>query len=270
MYPRLIHLYGPVWVYSYGTMIALGFFVFLFFAFNHKIRQRFMTPDQFLNTLFIGFMSGVIGGRVLFVATHIDFFYERWYEIFFPWEGGFTVIGSIIGVLVTVPFYLKLLKIPILPILDLASIFAPLMQAIARLGCLLAGCCYGMIVKSPEWWNSIIFWNKDGFAPCGVPLYPTQIYMSIASFLIFCFMIIIQKNSFFMHGQLVCVYLFLESLARFSVDFWRGDQENMYMIGVNSLQIINLSQLQIFSFLLSFCSLVMFFILAKNKSNISR
>lgn len=268
MYPRLIHLHGPIWIYSYGTMIALGFVVFLLLAYHHPTRKQLMTPDQFFNALFIGFLAGISGGRLLFVITHFSDFFGRWHEIFYPWEGGFTLLGGIIGVLIAVPVYLHLIKIPILLALDIAALYGPLMQAVARLGCLFAGCCYGALVQSPSWWNSITFSDPYGFAPCGIPLYPTQIYMSIASFLIFFIMFVLEKSRFLKAGQLICSYLFLESFARFAVDFWRGDQEMIYHFSLWTKYSISLSQPQLFSLIFSFFALAlcMFIALCQPKS----
>lgn len=243
MYPRLIHLYGPVWIYSYGTMIAIGFFLFLFFSYRHPLRKKFISSDQFFNLIFVGFFASIIGGRILFVLTNLDAFRNRWIEILFPWEGGFTLLGGIIGALTVAPLYLYVHKIPILPILDLTALYAPLMQSIARIGCLLAGCCYGALVENPTWLNTITFSHPEGFAPCGLPLYPTQIYMSLASFFIFFVMLGVEKLPILKKpGQFICLYLVMESFARFAVDFWRGDQEKMYHFAYCTL-----SQSQLFS-----------------------
>jgi len=251
MYPRLMHLYGPIWIYSYGTMIALGFLLFLLFAYQHPTRKRLMSTEQFFNTLFVGFLSGIIGGRLLFVITHLDTFVGNWIEIFFPWEGGFTLLGGIVGVVIAVPLYVQRIGIPILQVLDIAALYAPLMQAIARFGCLFAGCCYGSLVLQPTTWNSITFSDPAGFAPCGVPLYPTQIYMSIASLFIFFLMIGLSKIKYLKPGQLIFSYLLVENFARFAVDFWRGDREFMYYLLVYTKNEVSLSQPQVLS--LVFC-----------------
>jgi prolipoprotein diacylglyceryltransferase len=92
----------------------------------------------------------------------------------------------------------------------------------------MAGCCYGILAPTTHW--AITFTNPESTIPSyllGLPLHPTQIYFSLASFCIFLFL------SFFSHlfvskaGQLTCMYLILESLSRFTIDFWRGDRGNL-------------------------------------------
>lgn len=255
MYPRLMHLYGPIWIYSYGTMIALGFLLFLFLAYQHPVRKRFMTAEQFFNTLFIGFLAGILGGRFLFVITHLDTFFGNWIEIFFPWEGGFTLLGGMVAIMLAVPLYLHKIGIPILQALDVTGLYAPLMQAVARFGCLFAGCCYGALVAHPTSLNSITFSDPAGFAPCGVPLYPTQIYMSLASLCIFFLMLALSKTHRLKPGQLIFSYLLIENFARFAVDFWRGDREFMHYVSMCGKSGILLSQPQVLS--LIFCGIAL-------------
>ncbi len=245
MYPCLVHLYGPLWIRSYGLMIAVGFLVFLFLTYHHPLRKKNIDGDTYLNAVFIGLMSGVIGGRLLFVWTAWEQFSHNWLEILYPWMGGFVVLGSILGVLIAVPFYLLAHRVAILPVLDLAGIYAALMQAIARFGCFFAGCCYGMPVKTAIPW-AVTFTNPEGFAPLLVPLHPTQLYMSALSFAIFIFMRFVMYQPRFKAGVLFFTYLCLDSMARFGVDFWRGDRDTLVEVIEVHGKLLQLSQVQIY------------------------
>ena len=232
MYPRLIHIYGPVWIHSYGVMVALGFLIFLYLFYKDKKRCVIIQDDLFFNAVFIGLFAGIIGGRLITIVTDFEFFKDNLIEIFYPWVGGFGMIGSILGVLITVPFYLKKHSVPIFPLLDRAVIYAPLIQAIARWGCFLAGCCYGK-PATPSTIFSVVFTNEQGLAPLNIPLHATQLYSSFVSFLIFLFMFFLFQKVFFKRGQLLFIYLMLESLSRFSIDFFRGDRsflKNEYLV----------------------------------------
>src|SRR5271170_4086945 len=143
MYPRILHIYGPIWVYSYGVMLALGFLAFLFLTLRHPMRKKMISADSYINVVFFSLIAGISGGRILFILTNWETFSGNWFEMFYPWVGGLVILGSILGVLLTVPLYLKYLNVPILPLLDLAGLYTPVIQVIARLGCFLAGCCYG-------------------------------------------------------------------------------------------------------------------------------
>ena len=227
MYPRLVHLHGNVWIFSYGVMIAVGFLVFILFCLSHPQRKKYISQDQFLHVLFIGLLSGLFGGRLLYILSDLDAFFAAPLDALLPWIGGFTVLGSIIGALMVVSWYLHTQKIPVLPILDLAALYGPLFHAISRFGCLAAGCCYGAQMTHACWY-SVIFTDPASIAPINVPLYPTQIMMSIASFIIFLIIRSTWKKVHVIPGLALGIFLILENTSRFCLDFWRADRYIMY------------------------------------------
>lgn len=223
MFPRIFHIYGPLWINSYGFMIAVGFLVFVFLMYKHIKKTKIISSNQFFNIIFVGLIGGIVGGRIFFLLTNWEDFVGNWPDFFYPWIGGFGILGVIIGVIVVVSFYLKINKIPILHILDIAAIYAPLFQSIARIGCFLAGCCYGIPVSN-HFKLAVIFTNPHSLAPLNIPLHPTQIYLSLTSLFVFLIVFLFSKYFASKFGQILFTYLFLESLSRFTVDFWRGDR----------------------------------------------
>jgi phosphatidylglycerol:prolipoprotein diacylglycerol transferase len=95
-----------------------------------------------------------------------------------------------------------------------------LAQGIGRIGCFMSGCCFGRPTELP--W-SVTFNNPNTLAPIGVSLHPTQLYHSFANFTVFfiLFFLIVKRKHF--TGQIVCLYLCLYSIARFFLEFFRGD-----------------------------------------------
>lgn len=230
MYPRILHIWGPLWINSYGLMIACGFFVFVFLVLQHPLRKKVISKKVFIDTLLCGLVAGIVGGRLLFIMEQYHEFSDNWIEFLYPWVGGFSVLGTVIGVLVAVPLFLRYHNVSILPVLDLAGLYAPLLQAISRIGCLLAGCCYGKEVFSFVPW-AICYTHTECLAPLGVYLHPTQLYSSIASLLLFLILKFGVAKRVTVPGQLIFAYMIGESCARFIVDFWRGDR--MFMWGLN-------------------------------------
>lgn len=225
MCPRILHIYGPLWVNGYGLMIGLGLLLFVFLTYNHPWRKRLLGGEEYLNTLFIGFLAAVFGGRLLFVALNWQSFSQNFFETFYPWVGGFSLFGSILAVLLIVSFYLKKLNVRALPFFDLIALHIPLLQAVARIGCFLAGCCYGVCASSNLTW-AVTFTNPDGLAPLGIALHPAQLYSTGASLLIFIFLqILAKKITFLRSGTILFIYLMLESVSRFTVDFFRADRD---------------------------------------------
>ncbi len=119
------------------------------------------------------------------------------------------------------------------------------MQAIARFGCLFAGCCYGKV--APDLPCAITFTNPEGFAPLHLPLHPTQLYLALASFTIFLMLPLFKKILTSKPGQITCIYLILESISRFTIDFWRGDRGQLTEISLGSKASLFLSTAQLYS-----------------------
>ena len=107
-----------------------------------------------------------------------------------------------------------------------ADVLAPAVaigQSVGRIGCLAAGCCYGRAAEVP-WAISFDdeYANRVVGTPLNTPLHPTQLYESLACLLIFVILIAIAARKKF-HGQVALSYVVLYAVARFVIEFFRGD-----------------------------------------------
>lgn len=223
MYAKVFHIYGPLWINSYGLMIAIGFSLMCYLMLRHPGREKIITFSTFSDMVFIGLFAGIIGGRLLFVLENPDAFSENWLSIFFPWEGGFSMLGTMLALLMVLPATLWYWGVPILALLDIVAIYAPLLQAVSRIGCFLAGCCYGLPAGSSLPW-AVTYSDPNSFAPLHIPLHPTQLYASIISLLVFFIMYGVLQHKLTKQGQLLCAYIALASFVRFGSDFWRWNR----------------------------------------------
>lgn len=218
--PELLHIYGPLGIQYYGLFIALGIIISVIASRYNKRFTQLHLENTYLDIIMVSIIAGCIGGRLLEVISE-PLLYPHWYDWFALWQGGFSILGSIIGIIIIVPFYLKKINVPIIPLFDLVSIYAPLCQSIARLGCFTAGCCYGVATHSIF---AVIYTNPHSLAACGIPIHPTQLYSSAILFSVFLFMYFIAQHRCTKNGQLFTTYLTLAALERFCVDFWRADR----------------------------------------------
>jgi phosphatidylglycerol:prolipoprotein diacylglycerol transferase len=217
----LLHIYGPFCIYSYGFIIAIGAIATFYFIKKNPKRLAIISDELLLNVFSLTILSGVIGGRLLYlIGNYKDI--SSWFDICAVHKGGLSILGSIISVLLVLSWYLKQNKVSVLPFLDLLAIYAPLLQSFSRLGCLFAGCCFGKQTTLP--W-AITYTTHDTLAPTFCSLHPTQLYSALGLFLIFIFLHYVAQYKFKIPGQLMFAYLALVSLNRFVVDFYRGDQE---------------------------------------------
>ena len=98
-------------------------------------------------------------------------------------------------------------------------------QAIGRLGCFSAGCCWGKPTHLP-WAVAFtgVYSARAVGTPMDTPLHPTQLYESFAAFLIFFFLLWLAPRKRF-NGQVTLAYVALYSAVRFAIEFVRGDPD---------------------------------------------
>lgn len=216
----LLTLWGPIAIYPFGLMIAFGLGICLLLLHKDKRRLSIISFDELLTSICIATLTGIVGGRVLHILENWRSIESSW-SLIALWQGGLSLLGSISAILIVVPWYLHRKKIPLLPFFDLISVYAPLLQAIARVGCFIAGCCYG----SPTIARLAVTYGTDNlFAPSCIPLHPAQLYSAGLLMLIFVFMYWGARKWFRVPGQIFAFYLILAGIERFITDFFRGDR----------------------------------------------
>jgi phosphatidylglycerol:prolipoprotein diacylglycerol transferase len=90
---------------------------------------------------------------------------------------------------------------------------------VGRIGCFMAGCCYGKETQVP--W-AVTFTNPLSLAPLHIPLHPTQIYHSLAGFFTFILLLVCGRR-LSGSGQLFGLFLAAYGALRFVIEFYRGD-----------------------------------------------
>ncbi len=246
MYPILFKI-GPITIHTYGLMIALAFLLGIWLM---SLRARKEGLDsQAVYDLGFYFLSGaIIGSRVLFVIINYERYLSAPLKIFYICEGGLVYYGGLIGALGLGFWYLKKVKLPLWPILDLAAPYVALGQAIGRLGCFSSGCCYGRPFSGP--WG-VVFTDLNCLAPLGRKLHPVQLYSVFANLLVFAVLLFIRKNRKF-SGQVLGSYLVCYAVTRFSLEFWRGDKRGFIDVWGTTL-----STSQFISFFILFAGIVL-------------
>jgi len=258
---ELLHIWGPFSIQSYGFFMVLGIAMATWLFMRNPKRKTILSSDQFSKIITFTIFVAIIGGRLLYIFEDNSTIKNFW-DIFKIWEGGLSSLGSLISILLCVPAYLKYLKIPVINFLDLASIYAPIVESCARLGCFFAGCCYGIETTAP--W-AVVYTNQGAGAPLYKAIHPTQLYSSFAALLAFIIMRFIFWKKLQKPGQLITAYLMLTSIARFSIDFLRGDRTFFTNTGV--LSFLSTSQwISLLITLFSFTTLLLIQKFTKNST----
>lgn len=229
MYNNLFSI-GPFTVHGYGLMIAIGVVVAMFVA-DKRAAKRGLNGELIYGLTVWTIVLGFLSAKVLFIITYFKDFLAS--PMSFIKGNGFVVFGGIIGGVATIWGYCRINKVSFIDMFDLVVPEVALAQGFGRIGCLLAGCCYGRETTSPI---GIVFTHSD-FAPNGVCLMPTQIMMSVGDFinaaLLFYLAVHFEKKLMqerntdeYPHsteGRIGLAYLSFYSIGRFIIEFFRND-----------------------------------------------
>lgn len=214
---ELLHI-GPLTIYGYGLMIAIGV-IAAYCVGEFRAKKMKMNPDYIMGFILWTVAGGLVGAKILFWVTILPQIIED-PGILLNISDGFVVYGGIIAGIFFAWIYCKIKKIGFFRYFDLLIPSVALGQAFGRIGCFLAGCCYGMPTDSCL---GVVFTNS-GFAPNGVKLLPTQLFSSGLDFLHFLILLFVAKKKRG-DGQVLGVYLLFYSIGRFILEYFRGDLE---------------------------------------------
>ncbi|HYL38234.1 MAG TPA: prolipoprotein diacylglyceryl transferase [Bryobacteraceae bacterium] len=242
MFPKLITI-GRFFIPTYGTLVALGFLAALWVVVRLARRSK-LPAEPVTNLAIYCALAGLAGAKLFMILFDLPDYWNGTKPLFSldtlqaagVYQGGFLVA------LVTAILYMRHNHLPALQTCD---VFAPgiaLGQAIGRIGCFAAGCCWGVechlswavTFRNPE------AWNLTG-VPLGVPLHPAQLYESAADALIFAFLyrMITRPHT---PGAILGWYLALYSSARFVIEFYRFHEQGLHF-GLSYTQWISLATL---------------------------
>ncbi len=243
MHPILFKI-GPLTIYTYGFFIALAFVTGILWA-CWEAKRLGEEAEKIMDLGFYLIIAAIIGSRLFFVLLNMKEYLNHPLNIIKIWEGGLVFHGGLIASIVVGFYYLKKHHLNIWKYTDILAPAFILGQAIGRIGCLMAGCCYGKKTTLP--WG-IVFTDANSLAVLDVPLHPTQIYTSIGALCIFGFLLWLRKRKSY-EGQVFWLYIVLYSIMRFIIDIFRGDQ--IYGTRVYFFQALTLTQVLSIVFFLS-------------------
>ena len=226
MYPLLFEL-GPLSIYSYGVLLATAYVVGLRFAL-HRADRAGLNGQRVMDLGILIIISALVGAKLLLFLLEFDRFTSDPAQLLVLLKSGGVFYG---GLLLAVPvawWYIFNYQLPFWTTCDLFAPGIALGQAVGRMGCLLAGCCYGQTTEVP--WG-ITFTNTLAFTNVGTPLnialHPTQLYEAAAMLLVLGLLLAGEQRWKPFPGRTFWTYLLLYGSARFIIEFYRGDPRGL-------------------------------------------
>lgn len=235
MKPTLFELFGFK-VPSYSVLMVLGYLVALASIFyltpkDGDDKKGELSRAQVWDLYIVMVVSSILGSKIGHVLFEAPGHRGKEGQILHslpelladdPWhwarlgEAGYVWYGGMIGALLTAVFYFY--RRPHLRAALYSDAFAPAIMlgaCVGRLGCLMAGCCYGQPTDVP--------WAMSFPGVAGL-VHPTQLYdslvaLSLGLYLLFRF----PKRRF--DGELIATLLIAYGLLRGFTESFRGDPE---------------------------------------------
>jgi phosphatidylglycerol---prolipoprotein diacylglyceryl transferase len=245
MLPELFRIPGlDIPIATYGLLLALGMISALYVAVR-LARLDGLDPNRAYDLGLYTIGASLVGSKVLLVLTEPRLLQpENLFSKEF-WSSGGVYFGGFLSAFLGSMLFARIMGMEWWRVADAFSPGIALGQAIGRVGCFAAGCCWGTQCDLP--WG--VRFPTEGHAnsgvPVGVDLHPVQLYEAIATLGIFLLLLAIRKRRAFT-GQVVLAYLVLYSAVRFMLEFWRDDPRGDVMglttlTGLSTSQIISLA-----------------------------
>lgn len=251
MNPYIFKFHG-VNVRWYTILVLIG--VLLGFYMVNKEGQRFKVNKDFLfNLCFWVVILGIIGARLYYVIFNFNLYKNDLLAILRIWEGGLAIHGGIILGLITLVFYCKKYKMPIIRITDLCVPALLLAQAIGRWGNFFNSEAHGAATSLAHLQSlPIPQFVIKGMKISGIYYEPTFYYESVLCFIGFIAILIIRRFKYVKIGTLTSLYLMYYGVVRFFIESMRTDSLMlggfkiaqiisvvMFVLGLASLMIIS-------------------------------
>lgn len=249
MFPELFRI-GNFPINTYGVLLAVALLLGIYIS--ARVGERDGLPRERIYDLGLWMVIGAIAGsKVLLLWTEPEYRANplHLFSLDFLRSGG-VYYGGLLGAIIMVYLGVRRYGLPWWPVADAGACSIPLGQAIGRLGCFSAGCCWG---KPTDAWCGVQF-TAAGHEVTGVPitdasgaalhLHPTQLYEAGATLLLFFFLFWLHKRKRF-SGQVFLAYAVLYSVARFIIEFYRDDPRGdiaglTTLTGLSSSQMISI------------------------------
>jgi phosphatidylglycerol:prolipoprotein diacylglycerol transferase len=238
MHPILFDL-GFVTVYSYGFFIMIGALLAYYYALKQST-QIGLNSDGISEMALLIIVSAYAGGKLFLWFSDLDYYLKHPMKMLAFNGSGFVFYGSFIVCLTSLFFFFKYKKARLAPAFDVIAVCTAMVHGFGKIGCFMAGCCYGKICDSSI---GITYTQPSSMAhPLHTPLYPVPLIDSTIIFGACLFLIWYRKHKKF-EGELMLWYIFIYGTARFFTEFLRGDDDRGFIGPLSQSQWVSIGLL---------------------------
>ncbi len=231
--------------YATYSLIAVAAAIAVGALFCRRIKKHGLDDNDAVIFLLICGVGALVGGSLLYGITNLGYLsalgeartFKEWAAALASTFGGSVFYGGLLGAMGAGCIYLKAAKLPIVTYADSIAPFVPLFHGFARIGCFFGGCCYGIECE----FGFVATGNDIVPGLCGVRRFPVQLLEAAVNFLLFAVLTVLyRKRRDDWKGAFLPLYLGAYSVARFFIEFLRGDEYRGYVGVLSTSQFISL------------------------------
>jgi phosphatidylglycerol:prolipoprotein diacylglycerol transferase len=248
---------------SYGVAVTAGFAAGVWLA-ARQARRQGLNVAAVMDVCFWVLVFGLLGSRLTYVVLNAGEFARRCAGSGAPrsggqtladctaalrlWDGGLVFYGGAIAAALTVALIAHRRRLAFGSLGDLLAPSLALGHVFGRVGCFLAGCCYGRLcaggpcVRFPP--GSVAYGQLsfEGVVPPGAaftpPLYPAQLYEAAGELLIFVGLLLWRRRQRFT-GELFLLYALAYAGLRSLIELIRGDSARHFVFFLSTSQVVS-------------------------------
>ncbi|AKF04874.1 prolipoprotein diacylglyceryl transferase [Sandaracinus amylolyticus] len=269
MHPILFEIptpWGALPIYSYGVMLGTSMIV-AWYVIMWLGEREGEGRETLANTFIVTAVSAIVGARALYILTNPGEF-ESFQDLVNLRGGGLVAYGGFLGGFFGALFYLRSQKRSLLSFADVAAPTLALGLALTRIGCYLYGCDYGARLEddapswlralgtfphwadgngSPAWAHHVAEYDLAHDAAHSFPVHPTQIYESLAGFVLLGVTLFMWRRRSF-RGEVLLALTMFYGVWRFAIEYVRDDPERGFAFGFSTSQLVSLALVPIAGF----------------------
>jgi phosphatidylglycerol:prolipoprotein diacylglycerol transferase len=241
MHPILID-FGFFQLPSYGMLLAFGVIAALW-TLRSRADRAGMDGAHLVDFGLWLVIWALVGAKLLLVLVELPRYLRDPGAILGTIRAGGVFLGGFVAAVVAAVVLLRRYNLPTLPSFDVLSPSLALGHAIGRIGCLMAGCCWGASCDLP-WaitYSSPIAAQNLG-TPLHQPLHPFPVYSSLFNFGLYALLAAYYRRRP-AAGRVFATYLLLYGIGRFLLEWTRGDAVRGFVLGgdLSTSQLISIA-----------------------------
>jgi phosphatidylglycerol:prolipoprotein diacylglycerol transferase len=223
------HLFLPTYGFLFASSVLISWYWF-----SRRARGLGVSEDHAFNMCFWSLLAGIVGAKLLLVVLDLKSFLAHPQELLSIVRAGGVLLGGVILGALTFIYYVRRHDLPLFRLGDAIAAPLALAQSMGRLGCFSAGCCWGEPAAAGSGF-AITFTSQAAQqqtgVPLGIPLVPVQLIEMTTDLVLVVVLTLLWRKQIRPAGSVFWVYMLVYSLARATIELWRGDAGRGFWFG---------------------------------------